>query len=330
MWHNCLRGENMNELTIRKSNHIVQKTMNKFTYKQNQLMALLLGKYVNLKDNECLDTTITINEIRQLLNMSDGAENYEIIKRTIRKFGENGSVGCLEQNSKGKWEYVWRPYFREIRLNENECIFAWNDLMKPYLIDLKKCYTQYLASDYLKLKSVHSQNMYEQLKSLESYEKQYKKKPTITVEELRNIFQVNGKKAYDRWGAMKQLVIDKAIKEINEVTDITVQYRPIKKGRTVVALEFDIKRKGYNYTKKQKEGLPEWYNQTESTEASSKLLAEVEALKKASLEATEEPKPSKRQLVLGYLKEYPEATVSEIKEATGVDSKTIRRVLSKK
>lgn len=319
----------MNELTIRKSNDIVQKTMNRFTYKQNQLMALLLGKYVNLQTDECIDTSISINEIREVLSIqSKGGNAYERIRRAIEMFGERGSVGIYtEKNGKPKW--TWMPYFTKIELMEDEVTFKWNEGMKPYLVKLKKSYTQYLANDYLKLKSVYSQNLYEQLKSVENYEKQYDKKPKIMIDDLRNVMQVKGKKAYDRWGAMKQLIVDKAIKEINEVTDITVQYRPVKNGRKVIALEFDIKRKGYNYTKKQKEGLPEWYEKTEQTEASPELLAEVEALQKASLEATEEPQTSKRQLVLGYRKEHPEATVSEIKEATGVDSRTIRRVLKK-
>lgn len=319
----------MNNIAIRKSNDIVQKTMNRFTYKQNQLMALLLGKYVNLQSDECIDTSISLEELREVLSIqSQGGNAYERIRRAIELFGERGSVGIYtEKNGKPKW--TWMPYFTMIELTEDGVTFKWNEGMKPYLIKLKNNYTQYLASDYLKLKSVYSQNLYEQLKSVENYEKMYKKKPQIALDDLRNVLQVEGKKAYDKFKYLNDLIIKKAIKEISEVTDITVQYRQIKKGRTVVALEFDIKRKNWNYTKKQKEGLPEWYNQTESTEASPELLEEIEALKKDSLGATEEPQTSKRQLVLGYRKEHPEATVSEIKEATGVDSRTIRRVLKK-
>ena len=320
----------MNNIAIRKSNDIVQKTMNRFTYKQNQLMALLLGKYVNLQSNECIDTSISLEELREVLSIqSQGGNAYERIRRAIELFGERGSVGIYtEKNGKPKW--TWMPYFTMIELTEDGVTFKWNEGMKPYLIKLKNNYTQYLASDYLKLKSVYSQNLYEQLKSVENYEKMYKKKPQIALDDLRNVLQVEGKKAYDKFKYLNDLIIKKAIKEISEVTDITVQYRQIKKGRTVVALEFDIKRKNWNYTKKQKEGLPEWYDQTESTSPSADLLEQVKSLQKASLEASEEPQPSKRQLVLNYYKEHPEATKSEIKEATGVDTRTIKRVLSKK
>lgn len=315
---------------IRKSNDIVQKTMNRFTYKQNQLMALLLGKYVNLKTDECIDTSVSIEELREVLSIqSQGGNAYERIRRAIELFGERGSVGIYtEKNGKPKW--TWMPYFTKIELTEDGVTFNWNEGMKPYLIKLKNNYTQYLANDYLKLHSVYSQNLYENLKSVENFERNYGKKPVIQLDELRRIFQVEGKKTYEDFRYLNVKILKKSVAEITEVTDLNVSYSTIKKGKKVVAIEFTVKRKDWNYTKKQKEGLPEWYDQTESTSPSADLLEQVKSLQKASLGATEEPQISKRQLVLNYHREHPEATVSEIKEATGVDSKTIRRVLSKK
>lgn len=314
---------------IRKSNDIVQKTMNRFTYKQNQLMALLLGKYVNLKTDECIDTSVSIEELREVLSIqSQGGNAYERIRRAIELFGERGSVGIYtEKNGKPKW--TWMPYFTKIELTEDGVTFNWNEGMKPYLIKLKNNYTQYLANDYLKLHSVYSQNLYENLKSVENFERNYGKKPVIQLDELRRIFQVEGKKTYEDFRYLNVKILKKSVAEITEVTDLNVSYSTIKKGKKVVAIEFTVKRKDWNYTKKQKDGLPEWYDQTESTSPSADLLEQVKSLQKASLEASEEPQISKRQLVLKYRKEHPEATVSEIKEATGVDSRTIRRVLKK-
>lgn len=270
----------MDELIVRKDNKIVQKTLNKFSYKQNQLMAVLLGKYVNLNSNECINTTISVDELREVLGIkSEGGNAYERIRHAVERFGEHGSIGIYSENN-GKPRWTWMPYFTKIELTENEVEFSWNENMKQYLIELKNNYTQYLANDYLKLKSIHSQNLYEQLKSLENYEKQYKKLPILTVDELRIVMQTNDKKAYSRWGAFKQLVLDKAISEITEVTDLKVSYKTIKRGRTVIAVEFDIKRKGFKATKNQKEGLPEWYAEVTQTEADEKLMAEALELQK--------------------------------------------------
>ena len=119
---------------------------------------------------------------------------------------------------------------------------------------------------------------------MENFNTKYGKNPEIYVEDIRNILQTNGKKAYDRWGALKQLVLDKAIKEINEVTDIEVTYTTKKRGKNVVAVVFDIKRKNWNYTKKQKENIPDWYNQTQATIPSDDLLDQVKALQEQMFE----------------------------------------------
>ena len=231
---------------IRKSNDIVQKTMNRFTYKQNQLMALLLGKYVNLKTDECIDTSVSIEELREVLSIqSQGGNAYERIRRAIELFGERGSVGIYtEKNGKPKW--TWMPYFTKIELTEDGVTFNWNEGMKPYLIKLKNNYTQYLANDYLKLHSVYSQNLYENLKSVENFERNYGKKPVIQLDELRRIFQVEGKKTYEDFRYLNVKILKKSVAEITDVTDLNVSYSTIKKGKKVVAIEFTVKRKDWN------------------------------------------------------------------------------------
>lgn len=274
----------MEDLLIRKDNRIVQKTINKFTYKQNQLMALLLGKYVNLKSQECIDTEITIEELRKALDIkSDGGNFYERMRIAIEKFGENSSVGIYTEK-KGKPKYVWMPYFTKIELTETEVSFKWNNEMKPFLTNLKENYTQYLSNDYLKLKSVYSQNLYEQLKSLENFKKKYGKDPIIPLEEIRNFLQIKNEGCYKEFKRLNDLIIKKAVKEINEVTDLNVSYETQKKGRKVVAIVFDIKRKNWNYKKKQKENIPEWYNQTQATMPSDNLLDQVKALQEQMFE----------------------------------------------
>ena len=239
---------NKDKMITRKSNQIVRHAVTKFNYKQNQLMCVLLGKYVNLKNNQCIDTEVSIDELRQILDLEDGANNYNRIKAAIEKFGENGSVGILTVNEKGNSKYIWMPFFKKIELTDNYCKFAWNDLMKENLVNLKNNYTQYLASDYLKLSSVYSQNLYEQMKSIENYRHNYSHElPKISVQDLREIMQV-GKK-YPAFNTFKNMCLQRAIDEINEKTDLFVRIDTVKKGRTVVEIEFDIHRKDkkFNY-----------------------------------------------------------------------------------
>ena len=243
-----MKNKQEDKLVTRKSNMIVRHAVTKFNYKQNQLMCVLLGKYINLKNNECIDTEVGIDELRQILGLNDGSENYNLIKKAVTKFGENGSVGFLTFNEKGEPVYKWMPFFKEIELTKNCCKFSWNDRMKDHLVNLKNNYTQYLASDYLKLGSVYSQNLYEQMKALENYRYNYAHElPRITVKELREIMQVGTK--YPSFNTFKNMCLQRAIDEINEKTDLHISINTVKKGRTVVEVEFDImnKSKKFNY-----------------------------------------------------------------------------------
>lgn len=50
-------------------------------------------------------------------------------------------------------------------------------------------------------------------------------------------------KSYNRFPDLRRYVLEPAMKEINEYTDIDVSYREILKGRKVIKLEFHIKDK---------------------------------------------------------------------------------------
>ncbi len=250
-----------NKLVVRKDNWLIRETINKFSKGQNRLMCLLLGKFVNLNDDSCLDTSLSVDDFRQALGLTDGEKNYARLRKEVMRFGENGSVGFVRLNKKGEPEYVWMPYFSKIELRENDVEFQWNPNMKPHLLNLKENYTQYLASDYLKLRSIYSQNLYEQIKSVQNYYKQYHKDPEFTVEEIRKFMRVDGKKAYQTFNHLKTKCLNKAIDEINEVTDIHVDMTVNMQGRRAISCSFHIREKNERF---EYEGC--WLNQNEINE----------------------------------------------------------------
>ena len=50
---------------------------------------------------------------------------------------------------------------------------------------------------------------------------------------------------YDVYAAFRRRVLEPSLEEINMYTDLTVECKPIKENKTIIALEFDIKRKEY-------------------------------------------------------------------------------------
>lgn len=235
-------------LVVKKDNELVRKAVNRFSYKQNQLMCILLGKYVHTKNNYCIDTTVSITEIQKTLDITDGGDNLETIKRAVENFGENGSVGIYD---KTRNKYIWRPYFKKIELDDSSVTFVWNDEMKDDLLSFKNKYTSYLANDYLKLSSVYSQNLYEQLKSYQNIPKI----PQITfnISDLHRIMQTEKKTYYTKeFNKFKTICITRAVEDINSKTDIYVEFETVKDSddkRKAVGIAFAIrsKKERFNY-----------------------------------------------------------------------------------
>ena len=236
------------KLVVQKDNHIIQNTINKFSYKQNQLMCVLLGKFVHTKNNECIDTTITLDELRKALGLTADKDNLKAIKIAVDGFVDNCTVGVYEPDQSGNWRYVWRPFFTEIILDKKTVSFSWNEKMKEHLINLKGKYTAYLANDYLKLNSVYSQNLYEQMKSYQNM----KNRPQVifSVTDLHRIMQTGDVKTYQSFNQFKTRCIERAINDINENTDIFVEIDPVrdeKDKRKAVGIAFTIRSNDENF-----------------------------------------------------------------------------------
>ena len=235
----------MTDYKVLKSNKLIQNKLTHFDTMQNKIMCVLISRFVNNVKDEFTDTTISVNELRKILGYkTDGGNAYKAIISAIDKLANNDTIGTLEYNeSKGEFEYVWRHFFEEIKLTKDGCSFKWSDSMKPYLAQLSEKYTQYLQSDYLKLTSEKSQNLYEYLKSYENYENVYHKKPEITLEEHYKLFKLNKNDSRVNFKRLNDSILKKCINEINELTDIEVSYETKKEGRKVVAIIYDIKKK---------------------------------------------------------------------------------------
>lgn len=109
----------------------------------------------------------------------------------------------------------------------------------PHLLGLKERFTGYRIKDVYQFTSKHSWRLYELLI-------QYKKigRRKFKVEELKR--KTVGYNIYPRWGDLKRRVVDNAVREINNVSDIMVQYSVYKRGKKISELEFFIQEKEKN------------------------------------------------------------------------------------
>lgn len=145
------------------------------------------------------------------------------------------------------------PMVKWNNYNDNVKIRFDIDIM-PYLIDLKKNFTQYALSDITDLNSKYSIILYKWFcmfyNQFEHYKEkggrresqiEYYRNPSISIHEFRELTDTLND--YARFQSLEFRVIKEPIKEINKHTQFNITYDKIKKGRTIESIQFHIEKK---------------------------------------------------------------------------------------
>lgn len=107
-------------------------------------------------------------------------------------------------------------------------------VLKPYLLELRRNFTQLQLAQALSLHSIYSIRIYELLKQ---YQKLHQREMTLV--ELRSCLGIEYNE-YKLFGHFRDRVLERARQEINAKTDLRVSYEYIKDSRKVVAIRFLI------------------------------------------------------------------------------------------
>lgn len=124
---------------------------------------------------------------------------------------------------------------RNCQYNNGTIFFTFNDDMKKLLLQLQKHYFLQ-PPEIMHFKSKHSIRIYDLLKA-KSYSHNVLE---VDIEELKELLDLEGK--YNRINDFKANVIDFAVSEINDFSDIQVEYKNVYYGRRIGALEFTVTR----------------------------------------------------------------------------------------
>lgn len=106
----------------------------------------------------------------------------------------------------------------------------------PYLVGLTEKFTEYELWQILPMKSTFSIALFELLKSYA-----YKHTIAISLDDLRKYLGIEGK--YSDFKNFKQKVLNTATKEINELTDITIEWEGVRDGKSYAWVRFTIEPK---------------------------------------------------------------------------------------
>lgn len=121
-------------------------------------------------------------------------------------------------------KYKWGEGVLEATLHPN---------LKPYLLQLKEQYTAITLEYAMLLRSSYSHRIYDLLKQYESIGSR-----TLNLTELREFMMLENR--YPVYRDFRRYVLEVAQKEINEKTDISFDFKPVKSGRKIASILFTI------------------------------------------------------------------------------------------
>lgn len=106
-----------------------------------------------------------------------------------------------------------------------------------YLSNLEKCFTSYQLKNVAQMTSTYSIRLYELMTQYKSLGKRH-----LGLVEIKMLLGAT-EKSYDKISNFKNKVLDLAVAQVNQFTDLQVAYTPKKMGREIVGYDFLIDRK---------------------------------------------------------------------------------------
>jgi len=230
----------MSQLIIRELNERnIFKHSHDFNLSIHSLSTLALDLFYTIicqikNEDQCFNQfIISISDLEKRMHgsNSDYRINRESLKKAIKDL-MNESIEFNTGNDCGAYQW-FNSFF--VSSEQGYIHFEINDQFKEHLLQLDKYVKGNLVS-FLNLKSVYSKRIYLIMCQYASMGH-----TTVLLEDLNTRLQTpDSLKTYSNF---KARVLETAKKEINEFTELNIEYKAIKIGRSVNDIKFSIKRK---------------------------------------------------------------------------------------
>lgn len=220
-----------NKNLVVKSNYLVEASYSLST--QEQRIILILSSMVKPDDQDFQRYKIEVKEFNRLVGIKNEGgytETKAITKKLLKRVLVIKNI--IDQTELQVGWLASAEYFDGRGFVELE----FSPKLKPYLLALKECFTQYQLKNVIALKRAYSIRIYELLKQYEKIGERY-----FELDQLKYILGIEDNK-YQYYGHFKDKVIKPAQKELKSKTDIYFDFKEKKKARKVSGVYFFIKR----------------------------------------------------------------------------------------
>ena len=217
------------QMQVYKRDDMIQKGRHELSLQEQRCVLYAISK---IKPDDSIFQEYII-ELSAFYNMCGlEKESYTELKAILQGLADRSWWARIDD--KGTESLV--RWFSTLRTNKKSgrVTIKFHEDMMPYLLELSKqeaFYTHYELQYVLPMKSQYAVRLYELLKSYQKNNYEW----FFDIEQLRK--QLNCEQYVDFYD-LRRRVLEPAVAEINEFTDIKIAWEPVRQGRKVVRVSF--------------------------------------------------------------------------------------------
>lgn len=226
-----------NQFVVVQDNSLVMGNYDMTTIEQKLLLILL--STIKKDDEELKTISFRVVDLADIMGVASSS-----LYRDLKKICKSIVGKMVElQNKQGDWIVFNIISYAKYKQNKGIIELKLNNDAKPYVLKLKELFTSFKLEQVLDLESKYAIRIYQIAKS-----NIYKKTFILELESFKKQLKLI-QKSYELYGNIKKKVIEPALSEINEKTDINIYFEEIKVGRKVEMLKFKVCQKRNNIVK---------------------------------------------------------------------------------
>jgi plasmid replication initiation protein len=211
---------------VTKSNALIQASYKLSLNEQRLVLACVAqldGRKPLPKDNLF---TLSAADFAKTYNLPID-QAYEALNEASQSLYER-DIKVFDGKTKERFRWIYHVKYHE---GEGKVTIGFSPTISPYLTMLNKQFTSYQIRRVASLSSAYSIRLFEMLS-------QYKSTGffVVKLDDFKAWLEIEDK--YPRFFDLCRRILDPSVKELREKSNLAINWRAIKKGRTVERLEF--------------------------------------------------------------------------------------------
>lgn len=219
------------EKAIFLGNELVRKSRDNLTLKEGKILDYI---YSQVKRDDTVDKeyVFSVKKFLDLCGLPAQGSNYIDVKNSLKAIADKSFWLTTEEG-----KIVLTRWFSKVEIepNSGNITVKFSEEIAPFVFGLYGNFTPTALIAKLSFQSKYSRKLYDLLASYLGM-----KTRTFKVDTLRKLLNAENYKVYKDF---RKRVLEEAIDEINEYSDIVCGYMPVYEGRKIVALTFGMEKK---------------------------------------------------------------------------------------